>query len=138
MRRGAVLVLPDISGSSSSLLAIFDFVEHGFGGDILFNSLDFLVDFGFDAEPVGDRGHHCNELGNLVLGARELICGIELGPLSAVAVIRFCVIRIKVDKKIASTEATIARMTKDGSNLGTHGIAPRLMMIHPPKIMICR
>jgi len=38
--------------------------------------------------------------------------------LSAAALIRFCVINMKVERKIASTDATIAKITKDGSNFG--------------------
>ena len=47
--------------------------------------------------------------------ASRLICKSRSARFSAWAVIRFCVIRIKVDRKMASTEATIASATKVGS-----------------------
>ena len=53
--------------------------------------------------------------------ASRLICRSSSARLSEAALIRFCVINIKVERKIASTDATIAKITKDGSNLGTPG-----------------
>ena len=52
--------------------------------------------------------------------------------MSAAAAMRFWLISTKVDRKIASTDATIASTTKDGSNAGTPGTAPRLTAIQAP------
>src|SRR5918994_5830878 len=64
--------------------------------------------------------------------ARRLTWRSRSARLSARAAIRFCEIRTKVERKIASTEATIARTTKDGSNLETRGNHPRLIAIQVP------
>ncbi len=63
--------------------------------------------------------------------ASRLICRSRSARWSATLAIRFWVIMTKVEMKIASTDATIARMTKLGSNFGsgTHG---RLTTIHAP------
>jgi hypothetical protein len=39
---------------------------------------------------------------------------------------------MKVERKMASTDATIAKITKEGSNLGTPGTTPRLARIQKP------
>ena len=58
---------------------------------------------------------------------RDLVLGeqadlqVEVGALVGAVAMRFWLIRTKVERKIASTEATIARTTKDGSNFGTPG-----------------
>src|SRR3954453_5300850 len=51
---------------------------------------------------------------------------------------RFWLISTKVDRKIASTDAIIARMTNDGSNCGMPEKTPRLPTIHAPNIAKCR
>ena len=62
--------------------------------------------------------------------ASRLICRSRSARLLAAAALRFWLIRTKVDKKIASTEACIARMTNEGSNFGKPGFTPRSAMIH--------
>jgi hypothetical protein len=43
---------------------------------------------------------------------------------------------MKVDRKIASIDAALARITNDGSNLGTPRIKPRLTIIHAANIAL--
>jgi hypothetical protein len=51
---------------------------------------------------------------------------------------RFWQIRMKVERKMASTEVTIAKITKEGSNCGTPGMRPRLKITHKPNRARCK
>jgi hypothetical protein len=45
---------------------------------------------------------------------------------------------MKVESKLASTDAIIARTTNEGSQAGTPGTQPRLATIQKPKTARCR
>ena len=84
-----------------------------------------------NADPFGDRRDHGCELGYLVLGEKADL-QIEFGAFLGRWAMRFCVISTKVDRKIASTEAAIARIVKDGSNAGIPKTLQILITIQRP------
>jgi hypothetical protein len=69
--------------------------------------------------------------------ASRLICRSSSARFSAAAAMRFCVIRTKVDRKIASTEAAIASTVKDGSKAGMPKMLQRLTAIQTPNTSRC-
>ena len=72
-----------------------------------------------------------NEIRRVIsCSASRLICRSSSARRSASAAARFWEISTKVDRKIASTDATVARITKLGSNTGTPGSQPRLAAAH--------
>jgi hypothetical protein len=115
---------------SGGLLGL-DLVEHRFRGHVLLDLLDFRL--AFDCTPA------CSAMAvtspTSFVSSRSvsrLTCRSRSARLSAAAVMRFWLINTKVDRKIASTDATIAKTTKDGSNLGRPGATPRLAAIQAP------
>jgi len=90
----------------------------------LLEFFDLGINLGLDTQPVGDRRQQAASL--VTSGsASRLICRSSLARLSAAALIRFWVINMKVERKMASTDATIAKVTKEGSNLGTPSVRGR-------------
>jgi hypothetical protein len=57
---------------------------------------------------------------------------VLLGLFSTAAAVRFWLISTKLDRKIASTEASITRIANDESNCGRRGTTPRLAKIQIP------
>src|SRR5438270_1583786 len=70
--------------------------------------------------------------------ARRLTCRSSAARRSFSSVIRFWVMSTKVERKIASTDAAMARTTKLASHGRTPGIQPRLAVTQKPKIATWR
>jgi len=75
-----------------------------------------------------DGSEHPCDFGDLVFG-EEIDLQIKVGAFVAAAIL-FWLISTNVERKIASTEASVASMMNDLSNSGTPGISPRLTTIH--------
>jgi hypothetical protein len=103
-----------------------ELVQHGLGGDVEGDLLQVGVGFGLDPHPVSDPRHQRDEPRDLVLGEQADL-QVEVWLIST-----------KVERKMASTEATIARMTNEESHAGTPGTQPRLATNQKPKMARCR
>jgi hypothetical protein len=114
-----------------------ELVEHGLGGDVpgdLARSASASV-----LTPV--RSAIAETIVTSLVtscSASRLIYRSRSARLSAAAAMRFWLISTKVERKMASTDATIARTTNEGSQAGTPGIKPKLATIQKPKKARCR
>jgi len=119
-----------------SVAGLLQGIEHGLGRNVLPQFRQIRIVSLLDAEPVGDRAGGGQYARDLVL-RQQVDLQIETSRRSAASAARFCVISTKVDRKMASTDATVARMTNVGSNGATVGIQPRLIAIQTATSTTC-
>ena len=123
-----------MSVSSTSPLSAgllrFDFVEHRLGSDVLLDLFQLWIVSGRSSLSAINVTSQVSLVSSCSVSSE--ICRSRSARLSASAALRFWLIRTKVDRKIASTEAAMARITNDGSKVRNPGTSPTLTAIQAP------